>query len=154
VGSYAIQLAADRGLKVIATARPGAAWDFVSGLGAATVVDYTGDLTAQVRAVCPAGVDSAIHLAGSRQAVADLVTPGGRLAFVVSGDPAEVIRTGLTVVPVMGTASRESLSTLAALITEGRLRVPITRSFTLEQVPEALAAHPGHLGKLAVAVPG
>ncbi|MGP3921094.1 alcohol dehydrogenase catalytic domain-containing protein [Nonomuraea sp. 10N515B] len=51
VGAIAIQYAAAAGAKVIATAGPGAGTDFVRGLGATDVVDHTGDLAAQVRAI-------------------------------------------------------------------------------------------------------
>lgn len=46
VGALAVQLAVTRGARVIATARPGAEADFVTGLTGAEVraVDYTGDL--------------------------------------------------------------------------------------------------------------
>ncbi|MEK0099539.1 alcohol dehydrogenase catalytic domain-containing protein, partial [Streptomyces sp. A475] len=82
VGALAVQLAAARGAKVIATARPGAESDFVTGLtGTDTqVVDFTGDLVAQVRALAPAGLDAVLHLAGDGAALAGMLTPGGRLA--------------------------------------------------------------------------
>jgi NADPH-dependent curcumin reductase CurA len=66
VGALAVQLAVTRGARVIATARPGAEADFVTGLTGAEVraVDYTGDLKGQVRAVAPEGVDVVLHLAG------------------------------------------------------------------------------------------
>jgi len=80
VGAYAVQLAAARGARIIATARPGEAADFVLRLGAAHAVDYTGDLAAQVRSISPGGVDAVIHLAGDGLRFADLVVPGGRFA--------------------------------------------------------------------------
>jgi len=48
VGSLAVQLAAARGARVIATARGGEEDEFVRGLGADGVVDYTADLAGQV----------------------------------------------------------------------------------------------------------
>ena len=55
VGALAVQLAASRGARIIATARPGTEADFVAGLTDAEidVVDYSGDLEAQVRAIAP-----------------------------------------------------------------------------------------------------
>lgn len=66
VGSLAVQLAPARGATVIATARPGTQTDFVTGLTGAEVhvVDFTGDLQAQVRRIAPDGVDAVLHLAG------------------------------------------------------------------------------------------
>jgi NADPH:quinone reductase-like Zn-dependent oxidoreductase len=51
VGALVVQLAAARGARVIATARPGAEAGFVTGLTDAgvTLVDYTADLESQVR---------------------------------------------------------------------------------------------------------
>jgi NADPH:quinone reductase len=48
VGTFAIQLVALRGAHVIASVRPGDE-DFVTGLGAAETVDYTGDVAAEIR---------------------------------------------------------------------------------------------------------
>lgn len=79
VGAYAVQLAAAAGATVIATARPGKEAEFVTGLGAAHVVDHTGDIDAQVRALAPAGVSAAVHLAGDPGVLAGLLVGGGAL---------------------------------------------------------------------------
>ena len=81
VGALAVQLAAARGAQVIATARPGAQTDFVTGLTDAEVhvVDFTGDLQAQVRAIAPDGVDAVLHLAGDG-------APAGRSAAAGRSD--------------------------------------------------------------------
>jgi NADPH:quinone reductase-like Zn-dependent oxidoreductase len=90
--AYATQLAAARGARVVATARPGAEADFVGGLGAAHTVDYADD-------------------------------------------------------------RQEALDQLAADAAAGRLRVPITRTYPLAEVPQALAEFAaGALGKLAVSI--
>lgn len=82
VGALAVQLAGSRGARIIATARPGTEADFVTGLTDAEidVVDYSGDLVAQVRAIAPGGVDAVLHLAGDGDQLADLLRPGGRIA--------------------------------------------------------------------------
>jgi NADPH:quinone reductase-like Zn-dependent oxidoreductase len=55
IGTYAIQMAALRGARVLATARPEAA-DYVTSLGAAQVLDYTrADLVSAVRTLYPGG---------------------------------------------------------------------------------------------------
>ena len=64
VGSFAVQLLAARGARVIATAKPGAPSEFVRDLGAAEVVDYSADLEEQVRGFAPSGADAVVHLAG------------------------------------------------------------------------------------------
>jgi hypothetical protein len=59
-----VEVALAAGAGVIATARPGAEEEFVRGLGARLVVDYAGDLEAQVRAIAPDGVPAIVHLSG------------------------------------------------------------------------------------------
>src|SRR5207245_3766712 len=76
VGSLAVQLAAARGARVIATARSGAEADFVAGLttvAGVQVVDFTGDLPAQVQALAPDGLDALLHLAGEGGEFGDAV---------------------------------------------------------------------------------
>lgn len=152
VGAYAVQLAAARGAVVIATALPDEA-GFVHQLGAAHAVDYSGDVAAQVRAISRQGVDAVIHLAGDGVALADLVVPGGRFASTMGLGPDQLAGRDLQAVSVMATPTPEVLDRLAGEVAAGRLRVPIARSYRLEDVPQALAdfAAP-HAGKLAVSV--
>jgi NADPH:quinone reductase-like Zn-dependent oxidoreductase len=147
VGSIAIQYAAAAGARVIATARPGAETDFVRGLGAEHVVDHTGDLASQVRAVAPDGVSAAVHLAGDGAQLTDLLAPDGRLASTLGLGPAQ----HPAATAIMASPDPATLDRLAADAAAGRLRVPITRSYGLTDVPEALADFAaGTLGKLAV----
>ncbi|GAA2296663.1 NADP-dependent oxidoreductase [Nonomuraea roseoviolacea subsp. roseoviolacea] len=151
VGAFAVQLAAARGARVIATARPGAEAAFVTGLGAAWAVDHT-DLTAQVRAIAPGGVDAALHLAGDGPAVAALLADGGRLASTIHYVPDEPGR-DIKATAVMADPNRDTLSRLAADATEGRLRVPVARTYPLAEAPRALADFAGGtVGKLAVTI--
>lgn len=64
VGSQAVQLANHAGAHVIATASSEAERTLVTDLGAATTVDYHGDVAAAVREARPDGVDVIIHLGG------------------------------------------------------------------------------------------
>ncbi|MFI9842554.1 NADP-dependent oxidoreductase [Nonomuraea sp. NPDC051941] len=153
VGALAVQLAAARGARVIATARPGAEADFVTGLTDAKLdlVDYTGDLPAQVRALAPAGVDAVLHLAGDGAGLASLLRPGGRLASTLGLTADAVETSGVTVHTIMADTNPQTLTALAAQVASGALRVPVTATFPLEQAPEAFAAFgAGALGKLAV----
>ncbi|WP_116953089.1 NADP-dependent oxidoreductase [Jiangella endophytica] len=150
VGSLAVQLAAARGARVIATARPGSEAGFVTGLTAAEihVVDHTGDLAAQVRAVAPDGVDTALHLAGDADQLAGLLRPGGRLASTLGVTP-----DGATAVSVMADTSPQTLARLAADAASGALRVPVTASYPLARIDEAFAAfRTGALGKIALTI--
>lgn len=53
--------------------------DFVTGLTDTEihVVDFTGDLDAQIRALAPGGVDAILHLAGDSAQLADPRPAGG-----------------------------------------------------------------------------
>ena len=149
VGAIALQYAVAAGAEVIATARPGAEADFVLGLGAAHVVDYTSHLAAQVRAIAPDGVPAVLHLAGDAEQLAGLLAAGGRIAstlgFGRDQHPAAVA--------VMADPNPVTLDRLAADAASGALRVPITRTYPLEETPQALADFAaGSLGKLAITV--
>jgi NADPH:quinone reductase-like Zn-dependent oxidoreductase len=153
VGTIAVQYAAARGARVIATARPGAEAALITSLtgGKTELVDYTGDLTAQVKALAPDGVAAALHLAGDGKQIADLVADGGRLASTLGLTGETLPGRNLTVVPVMAHPDDVTLNRLAADVASGALRVPITATYPLEQAPQALADFgSGALGKLAI----
>jgi NADPH:quinone reductase-like Zn-dependent oxidoreductase len=155
VGAIAVQYAVARGARVIATARPGAEAGFITSLtgGKAELVDYTGDLTAPVKALAPDGVAAALHLAGDGKQIAGLVADGGRLASTLGLSGEALPGRSLTVVPVMARPDEATLNRLAVDAASGALRVPITATYPLEQAPQALADFgSGALGKLAIAL--
>lgn len=153
VGALAVQIAAARGAKVIATARPGAQADFVTALTTADLhlVDFTGDLQAQVRQIAPDGVDAVLHLAGDGAQLAGLLRPGGRIASTLGFGPDAVAGQDITAYSVMADANAQTLATLAADAASGALHVPVTATYPLEQAADAFTAFgAGALGKLAV----
>ncbi|WP_435213051.1 NADP-dependent oxidoreductase [Streptomyces sp. bgisy034] len=153
VGALAVQLAAARGARVIATARPGEQADFVTGLTGAGVhvVDFTGDLETQVREIAPEGVDAVLHLAGDGAQLAGLLRPGGRIASTIGLTQDAVKGEDVAVHTVWADPSAQTLTALAQQAASGALRVPVTATYPLEQAPEAFAAFgAGALGKLAV----
>lgn len=153
VGALAVQLAAALGARVIATARPGAETDFVTGLTDTdvTVVDYTADLDSQVRAIAPDGVDAVLHLAGDGTQLAGLLRPGGRLASTLGFGADAVDGLDVTVHTLMADPNSATLDALAARAAVGDLRVPVTATYPLDRAPEAFEAfRGGALGKLAV----
>ncbi|MGR6319806.1 NADP-dependent oxidoreductase [Micromonospora soli] len=149
VGAFAVQYARAAGARVIATARPGPAADVVRELGADEVVDYTGDLAAQVRAVAPDGVSAVLHLAGDGGQLAGLLAADGRLASTIGFGPDQ----HPAATSIMGSPTAEALDRLAGDVVAGRVRVPISHRYELAEVPQALADFSGALGKLAVTVP-
>ena len=92
VGSYAVQLAARRGAKVIATARPEEE-DYVRSLGAAETIDYTRkDVVSAIRERRPDGIEGLVDLvnyADGFAALAEVVAPGGRAASTLGAADAE-----------------------------------------------------------------
>lgn len=159
VGSYAVQLAAARGATVIATARPeDQAW--LRGLGASEVVDYSGDVAAAVRSAHPDGVDGlivAVHLGDGFGPTAGLVKDGGRIASTVGGADAEALaERGIRATNVMGQADPEAFADLVRMAAAGTLAVPITRTFTFDELPEALGlvGERRSRGKFAVTILG
>jgi NADPH:quinone reductase-like Zn-dependent oxidoreductase len=153
VGAYAVQLAAARGATVIATAKPGDEADFVRDLGASHGVDYTGDVAAQVRAIRPGGVEAVLHFAGDGAALGELLVSGGRLASTLIMSPDQLPVPNARVSGVFANPDTATLDRLAADVVAGRLRVPIQRTYQLDELGQAMADYTaGTRGKLAVSV--
>jgi NADPH2:quinone reductase len=150
LGSLATQLVAARGATVIATARSEEGQAFVRDLGATHVVDWTGDVLAQTRAIAPDGVHAIIHLAGDGVALADLLVPGGRIVSTLGVGPENF--EGRDVKAIRGSADPATLSVVAELAAKGALKVPIGRRYTLDDVPGVFAAWPPALGKSVVRI--
>jgi NADPH:quinone reductase-like Zn-dependent oxidoreductase len=152
VGALAMQMAAQRGATVIATATPDEV-EHVRGLGAQHAVDHRGGLTSAVRQLAPDGVDVALHMAGDAFEVAGLVRSGGRFATLL-GIPAEAF-SDLDIV-AHSTAAYPAAPVLAQLgrdVAAGRLRMPVQNTYSLAAVPQAFADFTaGTRGKLAVQV--
>jgi NADPH:quinone reductase-like Zn-dependent oxidoreductase len=150
VGALAVQLAAATGATVLGSARPGTE-DAVRNLGAAHVVDYTGDLAAAVHAVAPDGVTAVVHAAGDPAVLGQLLRPGGRLASIVGATAEQVGRDDVTVIAVLGSDNPEKVRALLDAVASGDLRVPIAQTFPFDDAADALAAFGSHkLGKLLV----
>jgi len=149
VGALALQYALAAGADVIATARPGAEEEFVRDLGATRVVDYSGDLSAQMCAIAPDGVPAIVHLAGDGAQLAGLLASGGRIVSTLGFGPDQ----HPAAIAVMASPEAATLDRIAADVASGALRVTIERTYPLEATPQALADFAaGTLGKLAVSV--
>jgi NADPH:quinone reductase-like Zn-dependent oxidoreductase len=154
VGSLAVQLAAARGARVLATARQGAATEFVRRLGAAEAVDHTGDLPAAVRSAAPEGVTKVLHAAGDPAVLAGLLAVGGRLVSVVGATAEQAGRDDVTVIGVMAMYTPEKLHGLLEQVAAGELTVSVATTHPLDDAADALAAFgAGKLGKIVVTVP-
>ena len=153
VGAYAVQLVAARGATVIATAKPGDEANFVRDLGASHDFDYRGDVAEQVRAIRPGGVEAVLHFAGDGAALGELLVSGGRLASTLIMSPDQLPVPNASVSGVFANPDTATLDRLAADVVAGRLRVPIQRTYQLDELGQAMADYTaGTRGKLAVSV--
>jgi NADPH:quinone reductase-like Zn-dependent oxidoreductase len=151
VGTFATQLALARGARVVGTAGE-ANHERLRAWGATPVL-YGEGLVERVRAVAPDGVDAALDASGR----------GGELPASVelTGDPGRVLTIARFddvpdgVISHMGGGGADTpkaLRTIVALITEGRLEVPIAGTYPLEGAAEALdrIGHGHTAGKLVL----
>ncbi|HEY3060461.1 MAG TPA: NADP-dependent oxidoreductase [Chloroflexota bacterium] len=153
VGSFAVQLAAQRGAEVVATAHRGDQEDYVRRLGATYVVDRDGDLAAQVRAIRPEGMHAVIHLGGDGPSLARLLAPGGRFASLLGVGPEQLDGAAAQATSVVAWPDSAILKRLGSDVAAGRLRVPIHATYGLENITEALADFAdGKSGKIAIAI--
>ncbi|WP_405600048.1 NADP-dependent oxidoreductase [Streptomyces sp. NBC_01410] len=143
VGTFLTQLAAARGIQVLAAVR-GDEHGRMSALGAAATIDTTSrDLPSAVRDACPDGVDVLVDLvsadASSFAANAALVHAGGR-ALTTRGVAGEArLPAGVEGIDFRQHPSAALLDTLAAAAADGSLRAPVDAELPLEKAPDALA---------------
>jgi len=147
VGSLAVQLAARAGAHVLA---PGLAEDeaFLRELGVSEVLPRDGNIVELVREGHPNGVDALLDLVNYTPGSYDAALKTG--ARVASATGAAGQGPGRTV--VMATPTPENLKRLAALLADGRLRIPVQRTYELAEAPAALQALTSEhtQGKLAI----
>ncbi len=142
VGRIAVQLLAQLGVTVVATASPATA-DRMRELGANDVVDYTaGPVAEQVRALHPDGVDALINLNGwvLEQVPIGAVRSGGVVRTVTQvPDDATLAAHGLTGGQVMASPTGSILAPLAEQAASGLLQVDVFRVLPLGQAQAGLA---------------
>jgi NADPH:quinone reductase len=147
VGSFFVQLAASAGANVIAPALAEDE-DYLRDLGVSVLLDRNADIAAAVREAHPEGVDAILDVTSQAPDVS-LLEESGRLA-----SPLGAAGEGPGRFNVMAVPTPANLQRLGELLETGSLRVPIQRSYTLEQTGEALQALPTtHIqGKLSVTI--
>ncbi len=159
VGLMAVQLATGRGAKAVATASP-PRHDFLRNLGAVPVA-YGPGLAGRVRAVAPGGVNAALDLVGTEEAVnvsLDLVADRARIAtIVVSAHSREAGIKALGGAPGAdpGTQIRDAARLeLTRLAADGVLRVFVAQTFPLTRAADAhRAIMSGHTTGKIVLIP-
>ncbi len=157
VGIMAVQLATARGATVIATASP-AAHEILRGLGAVPV-SYGPGLADRVRDLAPGGVDAALDLVGTDEAVdvsTELASDRSRIATIVA-----FRRAGQAGIKALGGGPGADPGTeirmaarleLAGMASEGKLHVIVAETFPLARAADAhRAIMAGHTnGKIAL----
>jgi NADPH2:quinone reductase len=87
--------------------------------------------------------------------LADLVARGGRFASTLGMGPDQLNDRQLDATAIMAMPTADVLGSLGEEVAAGRLRVPLQRTYSLEDVPQALADFAGgSLGKLGVTIDG
>jgi NADPH:quinone reductase-like Zn-dependent oxidoreductase len=135
VAGFAIQLAKHIGAHVITTTST-ANLDYVRGLGADEVLDYT--TTDFTRAVT--NCDAVFDTVGGEVAQKSfaVLKPGGRAAFIASGAQApKPSRTDVTALRPNVVRGRAPLERVAQLVAAGVVRPPEIKLFRLSQAVEA-----------------
>jgi NADPH2:quinone reductase len=166
VGMATAILAKDRGLTVLSTTRQSDRVAALEAIGVDHVLVDDGDVAAQVRAIIPDGVEAALELVGTdtlpdtlrATAVHGVVCFTGMLSnhwTVADFYPIEYIPSGVRLTAYGGDAADLPTDVLQAYldaVSEGRLTVPIHRTYTLDEIAEAHAdmEHGRATGKLVV----
>jgi NADPH2:quinone reductase len=134
LGGFAVELAALRGLRVVATASDRDEEE-VRAFGAEWFVPRSADLAAEVRRLVPGGVDAALDAAVIGVRALDAVRNRGAFLAVVAGAAPYPLR-GTRVGTVWIRADGAALAGLASLAERGRLRLRVA-----DVLPLAEAAH-------------
>jgi NADPH:quinone reductase-like Zn-dependent oxidoreductase len=154
VGAAAVQIARQRGARVIGTAAA-ANHDYLTELGAEPTT-YGDGLVERVRALAPDGVDRALDAGGGGALPALVELAGGPEHVVTIVDYAGAQETG---VPFTGgpgsTRAWHALREVGPLIEAGRFTLPVAHTFPLTDVAEAhRQSETGHgRGKIVLTVP-
>jgi NADPH:quinone reductase-like Zn-dependent oxidoreductase len=135
VGGYAVQLAARRGLRVVARANP-QDQDLVRQLGATGFAPRAADPAAAIRTVEPDGVDALLDTANLSATVLGAVRDNG--AFIAVTTPAQPSpERGVRVALVLVRPDGDALAGLLDLATRGELTVRVAGTYPLGQAATA-----------------
>ncbi len=151
----AVQIAAARGARVLATASPNN-HDYLRSLDADVAIDYHGDWVAAAREAAPGGADALFDCVGGEtfRRGFGAVRDGGRVVTIAAFGEEPPEDRGISSHAFSAKAERRKLERLAEMIDAGELRVEIAGTLPLE---EAARAHErvenGHTrGKLVLEV--
>ncbi len=155
VGGMVVQLAAEAGARVIASIRPEQS-ETVRALGATDVVDRSGSVVDQARAIAPGGVDALIDTVGPQawKPAVGAVRSGGRFASTNSQEMPDA-SLGLTSTYIWVPNDTDRLAILAERVASGSLSVRVGEVLPITAGPDALRrAGEGKLDGRLVLTPG
>ncbi|WP_159922493.1 MULTISPECIES: NADP-dependent oxidoreductase [Nocardia] len=135
VGGFAVELAAARGVRVVASASP-ADEDTVRALGATDFVPREASLPDAVRTLIPGGVDAALDAAALGPQTLAAVRGGGRFVSISVPNTPIPLR-GIDVRTVLVRADRAQLDDLVARVDAGELTLRIAETLPLTSVADA-----------------
>ena len=150
VGSFATQLAANKGLRVLATASAASEGERLRRLGASEIYAFRNEaLISEVQRSHPQPIDGVIDLVSTTAtltALAGLVRKGGCvLTTVFSADEKALQARGLRGGNFAVRASSPLLERLVDSVRSGKLTVPIDSTVSLAEAPAAIArSRAGH----------
>jgi NADPH:quinone reductase-like Zn-dependent oxidoreductase len=150
VGTFAVQLAAARGVTVVGTASE-RNHDYLRSIGAIPVT-YGDGLLERVRSVAPQGVDAVLDASGRGEIPVSIQLTGTpeRVLTLVAFDAAD---TGIQIhIGGGGNDLGDALREIVGLIEQRRLTVSISRTFPLAEIASALkTSGAGHVtGKIVI----
>ena len=140
VGSIAVQLAAQRGAQVVATASGAPATRLVRRLGAHRIIDARDDESIErLRTFAPDGLDGVLAFAGGDglERCLDFVRQGGRIVYPNGVDPEPRERRRFRIRSFDAIATPREFSKLNRYIASGKVRVPIAASYPLGKAAQA-----------------
>ncbi|WCP15959.1 Narbonolide/10-deoxymethynolide synthase PikA2, modules 3 and 4 (plasmid) [Sphingobium sp. AntQ-1] len=151
VGSALVQLAQQRGLKVIGTASA-PKHDYLRSLGAVPTT-YGPGLVERVGALAPDGISAAFDLVGSGD-IPDLIQITGNAASVVSIVDFSAMQHGAHMSTARSADLGKLLAEAAALSEAGAFKIPVEKLFAPDEVAEAhKISQAGHVtGRLAIKI--
>jgi NADPH:quinone reductase len=135
LGGYTVQLAVQRGLRVVAVA--GAQdEEFVRGIGAESFVPRSDDPAAAIRAIAPSGVDGLVDTANVAAPALGAVRDGGVFIAVTHHATPQAER-DIAVHLVLVRPDGARLAELLQLAAQGRLAVRVAQTYPFDQVAQA-----------------
>lgn len=154
VGHVALQLAKRQGARLLAVGSGKDGADLVKKLGADQAVNgKAADPVKAAQSFAPGGLDAALAFANSEKLMEALkqVKKGGIIAYPHGVEPAPKGFAGVKVHAFDGLSGPEVFARLNELIARGPFHVEISRTYRLEDMPQAhrdVQKH--HIGKLAL----